>query len=83
MLTSIAHDSRDPAQAGPLRCSPSPFTGNQLKEPIFQRAHHDRLNNPVHANRLGKFVEALFVEVFPRLKRTTDRAGRTLSPHAR
>ena len=71
IIRHVPHKGRNFQQAGSLRRSQSSFSCYQLVR-IAEWTHEDRLQDAVCANRAGKLVEALFVQLQPRLMRIGD-----------
>ena len=53
VLTDLANHGWDARETGALRGAPSAFTRNQLEESIFQRPHHNGLDDTVFTDGTG------------------------------
>ena len=64
MFARLAHNRRNLDQSGTLGRAPSALAGDQLKKPVLQRPHDDRLNNSVTTNGIRELIQALLIKCF-------------------
>jgi hypothetical protein len=69
VFAGIAHNDRDSGETGTLGSTPPALAGDELKKPVVERPHNQRLNDAMGTDGTGQFVEGFFVEVLPRLVR--------------
>ncbi|MNM79664.1 hypothetical protein D3C81_916040 [compost metagenome] len=67
LVADLAHQRRNAFQAGQLAGAPAAFAGDDLVALAIDRAHHDRLHQPLAADRVGQLLECLRVHVAARL----------------
>ena len=62
----LTDNRRNAVQPCPLRCPPAALAGDDHVI-VARRPKQDRLKNPAFANRIGEFVERIFIELDARL----------------
>jgi hypothetical protein len=67
VVVHVAHDARHLGEARELGRAPAALAGDDLVAPASDRAHADRLDQALRADRVGKLLQALRVHPGARL----------------